>query len=94
MTDVFKRLFFTVLGLGAGVAIGVRAVQKVESAQRALRPDVLAASAGARAGSLTGRLRTAVEEGRRAAVDRESELRAVYRVGEAPDIAPPRTPPP
>lgn len=91
---MFKRLFFTVVGLGAGVAIGVRVVQKVETAQRALRPDALAASAGARAGSVTGRLRLAVEEGRRAAADRESELRAVYRVGEAPDVTPPRTPTP
>ena len=81
---MFKRLFFTAVGLGAGVAIGVVAVRKVERAQRALRPDNLAASAAARAGGVRGRLATAIEQGREAAQAKESELRAVYRATSAP----------
>jgi hypothetical protein len=81
---MFKRLFFTAVGLGAGVAIGVVAVRKVERAQRALRPDNLAASAAARAGGVRGRLATAIEQGRQAAAVKESELRAVYRASSAP----------
>ena len=81
---MFKRLFFAMLGLGAGVAIGVVAVRKVEKTRRALRPDNLAASAAARAGGVRGRLAAAVEQGRAAAAEKESELRAVYRATAAP----------
>lgn len=81
---MLRRLFFTAVGLGAGVAIGVVAVRKVERAQRALRPDNLAAGAAARAGGMRSRLATAVEQGREAAQAKESELRAVYRAKSAP----------
>ncbi|HVM19231.1 MAG TPA: hypothetical protein VM307_04655 [Egibacteraceae bacterium] len=81
---MFKRLFFAMLGLGAGVAIGVVVVRKVERAQRAMRPDNLAASAAARAGGVRGRLAAAVDQGRAAAQAKEAELRAVYRAGSAP----------
>ena len=81
---MFKRLFFAMLGLGAGVALGVVAVRKVEAAQRALRPDNLAASAAARAGGARSRLAAAVEMGREAASEKEAELRAVYRATSAP----------
>ena len=81
---MFKRLFFTAIGLGAGVALGVAAVRKVERAQRALRPDNLAASAAARAGGVRGRLAAAIDQGREAAQVKESELRAVYRATSAP----------
>ena len=81
---MFKRLFFAMLGLGAGEAIGVVAVRKVEKTRRALRPDNLAASAAARASGVRGRLAVAIEEGREAAQQKESELRAVYRATTAP----------
>jgi hypothetical protein len=77
-----RRLLFAVVGLGAGVTLGIWAVRKVEETTRRLRPDALAASAGARAGSVGGRLRDAVAAGRAAAAAKESELRTIYRVDE------------
>ena len=81
---MFKRLFFASLGLGAGVALGVVVTRKVAKTQRALRPDNLAAGAAARAGVARGRLAQAIEEGRQAASQKETELRAVYRATSAP----------
>jgi hypothetical protein len=79
-----RRLFFLFVGLGAGAWVGIWAVRKVEQTSRRLRPDALASSASARAGSLGGRLRGAIEEGRRAAAAKEVELRSTYRVDDAP----------
>lgn len=76
---MFKRLFFTAIGLGAGVAVGVYAVRKVEQTQRRLSPDALAAGAGARVDALAGRVRDALAEGRAVAAAREAELRASWR---------------
>lgn len=84
---MFKRLFFAAVGLGAGVALGVYAVRKVEQTQRRLSPEHLAATAGARAESVGSRVRSALDAGRAAAAAKEAELRAVYRVGAPP--APP-----
>jgi hypothetical protein len=78
-----RRIFFLFVGLGAGVSVGIWAVRKVEQTSRRLRPDALAASAGARAGSLGGRLRDAVAEGRTAAAAKEAELRKIYGVDDA-----------
>jgi hypothetical protein len=77
---MFKRLFFALLGIGAGVVIGGWAIRKVEDTQRRLRPDALASSAAERAASWGDRLRSAVAQGRAAATAKESELRAIYRV--------------
>ena len=85
---MIRRLFLLTVGLGAGLAIGVWAVRKVETTTRRLRPDTLAASAADRAGSLADRLRLALEEGRAAAAAKEAELRGVY--GGAGDAAHPR----
>lgn len=76
---MFKRLFFTAVGLGAGVAVGVYAVRKVEQTQRQLSPEALAARAGARVDSLAGRVRDALAEGRAVAAAREAELRATWQ---------------
>jgi hypothetical protein len=84
---MFKRLFFTAVGLGAGVALGVWAVRKLEETQRKMTPDHLAGAAGDRVSELRGRLATAVAEGRAAAADKEAELRAVYRVRRVEDLA-------
>jgi hypothetical protein len=81
---MFKRLFFAMIGLGAGVALGVYAVRKVEATQKALRPDALAAKAAAGASGVRSRWATAVELGRDAAQEKEAELRAVYRATSAP----------
>lgn len=76
---MFKRLFFALVGLGAGLTLGVWAVRKIEATQRRLSPEHVASATAARAGSLRDRVLTAVEEGRAAARAREAELRAVYR---------------
>jgi len=75
---MFKRLFFAAVGLGAGVALGVYAVRKVEAAQRALQPDQLAAAAGRRASAIGDRIAEAMAAGRAAAAEREAELRLSF----------------
>ncbi|MPZ87287.1 MAG: hypothetical protein GEU81_04260 [Nitriliruptorales bacterium] len=84
---MFKRLFFTVLGIGIGVAVGIWAVRKVEDTSRRLRPDALASSAADRAAAFGDRLRLAVEQGRVAAARKETELRTVYRVDTSSDLS-------
>ncbi|HVL98417.1 MAG TPA: hypothetical protein VM324_03910 [Egibacteraceae bacterium] len=79
---MLRRVFFTAAGLGAGVALGIYAVRKVERTQQRLRPEAIAASAGDRAGALGSRVREALAAGRAAAAAREAELRAAYRVVE------------
>jgi hypothetical protein len=75
-----KRVFTLALGLGAGIVIGAYVVRRLEEAQRAVAPANLAGQAGRAAGSFTERLRSAAAEGRKAAADREAELRARYEV--------------
>jgi hypothetical protein len=79
---MFKRLFFATVGLGAGVAIGVWAVKKVEEAQAKLSPEHAARVTAARAEGFRARLTEAIDAGRLAAAEKEAELRAVYRVRE------------
>lgn len=86
---MFKRLFFTAVGLGAGVAVGVYAVRKVEQTQRRLSPEALAAGAGARVESLAERVRDALAEGRAVAAAREAELRAAWQSTSGPGSVPP-----
>lgn len=85
---MISRMFFAVVGLGAGVAVGVWTIRKVESAGRQLAPDALVARAGQRAGGLGDRLGTAVEVGRAAAAAREAELRAQFLDGKPPAVDP------
>jgi hypothetical protein len=81
---MFRRLFFATVGLGAGVALGIWAVRKVEETQRKLTPEHAAKVTAARAEGLRERLAEAVDAGRLAAAEKEAELRAVYRVQDAP----------
>jgi hypothetical protein len=92
---MFKRLFFAMLGLGAGILLGMWAIRKAEEAQRKLSPEHLANTAGARATSARDRIALALAEGKRAATAKEAELRAVYRVREVPGSPgiPPGAPP-
>jgi hypothetical protein len=78
---MFSRMFFAVVGLGAGVAVGVWAIRKIERAGRQLAPDALVSRAGAHAGGLGARLAEAIDIGRLAAEQREAELRAQYMNG-------------
>lgn len=79
---MFKRAFFVTVGLGAGVAIGVWAVRKIEETQRKLTPEHAAHVAAERADGVRARIADAMAAGRRAAAEKEAELRAVYRVRE------------
>lgn len=86
---MLKRAFFLTVGLGAGVALGVYAVRRVEEARRRMSPEALAAGAGARAGALGERVREALAVGRATAAAREAELRARFaeRGGRSPEAA-------
>ena len=77
-----KRMLLTMMGLGAGIALGGYAVRKVERARASLSPDALAAAAGRRAASLRDRAAGAIAVGRIAAAEREAELRSTYGIGE------------
>jgi hypothetical protein len=93
---MFKRLFFATVGLGAGVALGVWAVRKVEATQAKLTPEHAARVTAARAEGIRGRVTEALTVGRLAAAEKEAELRAIYRVQEqrrAEARVPPSGPP-
>lgn len=68
---MFKRLFFAMLGLGGGLAIGVWAVRRIERAGRAMAPDAIASN-------LAGRVSVAMDAGRAAMAAKEAELRAEH----------------
>jgi hypothetical protein len=72
---MFSRMFFAVVGLGAGVAVGVWAIRKIERAGQQLAPDAIVSRAGERASGLGARLAEAIDIGRQAAEEREAELR-------------------
>lgn len=83
---MFKRTFFVLVGLGAGVTLGVWAVRKLEATTAKLTPDHLGGVAASRASALRERLVVALEEGRHAAGAREAELRLHYRGGDQQEI--------
>ncbi len=82
---MFKRLFFAMIGLGAGVTLGAVAVRKAEQARQKMTPAHLASAAGARAGGLRERMELALAAGREASLAKEAELRAVYRSKSIPE---------
>jgi hypothetical protein len=79
---MFKRLFFAMVGLGAGVALGGYAVRKVERGRRLLTPQGVAGVAS----SVRDRVATAIAAGRAAAAEREAELRATYGSAQAAQL--------
>jgi hypothetical protein len=85
---MFKRAFYLAVGLGAGVALGVYAIRKLEETQRKLTPEHLAGAAAARTGAFQERLADAIAQGREAAAAKETELRAVYRNRPIPTVEP------
>lgn len=82
---MLSRMFFAIVGLGAGVAVGVWTIRKIERASQQLAPDALASRAGERASGLGIRLSEALEVGRLAAAEREAELRAEFLNGHGGD---------
>jgi hypothetical protein len=75
---MFKRAFFALVGLGAGVALGGYAVRQIERARVSMTPQGLADAAGRRAGGMRETIAAAVEAGKAAAAEREAELRASF----------------
>ena len=77
---MFKRTFFGMVGLGAGVALGIWTVRRVDAARARMTPQGMADTANQTAQGLRQRFDVAVAEGRSAAAAKEAELRGVYRV--------------
>ena len=85
---MLRRPFYAMLGLGAGVALGIWAVRKLDQTQRKLTPEELSRSTAERASAWADRWREAIAEGRAVAAEREAQLRADHRPREVD-----RTPP-
>ena len=81
---MIRRPFFAMLGLGAGIAIGIYVTRQARAAQEALRPSSVAAKALGGADGMRGRLNEALELGRAAAARKEAELRTTFLVPENP----------
>jgi hypothetical protein len=81
---MFKRLFFSLVGLGAGVVLGGYAIRRVERGRQRLTPQGLSRNGAQRMGGLRDRIATAIQAGRLAAAEREAELRAAYGGAQAP----------
>ncbi|MGH2830609.1 MAG: hypothetical protein ACRDJM_09010 [Actinomycetota bacterium] len=75
-----RRAFWALVGVGAGVAVGVAAVRAVNRTKQKYSPSNIAHQAGARGGVLAERVRLALDEGRRAMAEREAELRAELKL--------------
>ena len=71
-----KRLFWLVVGVGAGAVVGVQAMRSAKAARERYAPASVARRAGAASRSLGARVREAVTEGRSEMALREAELRA------------------
>lgn len=70
-----KRLFWMVVGYGAGVGTSVYAARKVRAAARRYTPEGLVDRVGGTVGGTVRDVRAAVAEGRTAMREREAELR-------------------
>ena len=71
-----RRVFWALVGVGAGAAIGVSAVRWATRTAERLAPSSLAERAWQAAGDWRARLSEAFEEGQAAMAGREAELRA------------------
>ena len=80
------RIFLLLFGLGAGLVVGALVMRRVDRAAQALAPQNLARRAGRGVVTARHRLTDALDEARRAAAEREAELRAEH--GIAPLVDP------
>ena len=71
-----KRVFWGLVGLGAGVVVGVAVVRWANKAKERYAPPALAREAGAAAASFFDRLRDAFDAGRDEMARAEDEIRA------------------
>lgn len=74
---MIRRLFWFVLGAGAGAAAVLKGQAEVRRRTEAMRPDALAATAARSVRDLGTDLRTAAVDGRTAMRDREAQLQQV-----------------
>ena len=72
-----RRLFWALVGVGAGAAIGIGAMRWVSRTAERLAPSSLAERALEAAGDWRARLTEAFQEGQAAMAEREAELRAL-----------------
>ena len=72
---MFKRLFWLVVGLGAGVASAVMAGRFMKKQSQKIAPAHVAKVAGASFLDLGKRVSASIEEGRQASAEREREMR-------------------
>ena len=70
-----KRIFWGLVGVGLGAVVGVQTVRWVNKQKARLAPANMARATGAKAGDLKERLNDAIEEGLKAMVEREAEIR-------------------
>lgn len=75
-----RRVFWALLGVGIGAAIGVGVVRWAGKTRDAMRPESIAGRATDSLGDWRERLADALEEGKTAMAERERELRARYGV--------------
>ena len=71
-----KRVFWLVVGVGAGAVVGAQVVRSAREARERYAPTSMARRAGAATVTWKDRLREAYEEGRAEMMLREAELRA------------------
>ncbi|MTV25528.1 hypothetical protein FTX61_08920 [Nitriliruptoraceae bacterium ZYF776] len=84
-----RRVLTLAIGIGVGLYVGATVVRRIDEAKRSVQPTAVAGRAGASAGSLALRLRVAADEGRRAAAQREHDLRARFDIPDLSEIAAP-----
>ena len=70
-----RRMFWSTIGIGIGVVVGVTAVRWMNRTKQRLSPPNLARGASSAGAAFADRFREAVEEGRIAMEEREAELR-------------------
>ena len=78
MRRVAAGIFVLGFGIAAGVVVGAIVMRRVDKAAKALAPENLARKAGRGVVTARFRLTDAWEETKRAAAEREAELRAEH----------------
>ena len=71
-----RRVFWALVGLGAGVVVGAQVVRGINRTKQRYSPPNLAREAGGKLAGWKDRLRGAIEVGTQEMVEREAEIRA------------------
>jgi len=77
---MFKRLFWLVVGLGAGIASALMAGRFMKKQTQKMAPSNVAKVAGNSFLELGKRVSASIEEGRQASAEREREVRKVAKL--------------